>query len=94
MSSSILSLPFSLRDCYADGSLDVICYYAYRRKRRQTNHSRVVLQSIIDKNRCKSTKPVEAELIKRQYCYSVKKHKILVRDPSGGILEIKPTDTL
>ena len=94
MSSSTLSPPLSLRDYYADGSLDFTRYFAYRRKRRQTNHSRAVLQSIIDKACCKSTKPVEAELIKRQYCYSVKKHKILVRDPSGGIRVIKPTDTL
>ena len=94
MSSSTLPPPLSLRDCYVDGSLDVICYYAFSRKRRQTNHSRVVLQSIIDKSRCRSNKPVEAVLIKRQYYRSVKKHKILVRDPSGCIREIKPTDTL
>ena len=31
---------------------------------------------------------------KRQCCRSVKKHKILDRDPSGGIREIRPTDTL
>ena len=94
MSSSTLPPPLSLRDCYVDGSLDVIRYYAFSRKRRQTNHSRVVLQSIIDKSRRRSTKPVEAVLIKRQYYRSVKKHKILVRDPSGCIREIKPTDTL
>ena len=32
--------------------------------------------------------------MKRQCYRSVKKHEILVGDPSGGIREIKPTDTL
>ena len=94
MSASTLSPPLSLRDCYADGSLNVMRYFAYGRERRQTNHWRVVLPSIIDKSRCKSTKSVEADLIKRKYYRSVKKHKILVREPSAGLRQINPTDTL
>ena len=82
-----------MRDCYTDGSLDIIRYYDFSRKRRQTNHSRVVLYSIKDNSRCRGTKPVEAVLIKTQNYRSIKKHKILVRDPSGGVREIKPTET-
>ena len=71
MSSSTLPPPLSLRDCYVDGSLDVIRYFAFSRKRRQTNHSRVLLQSIIDKRRCRNNKPVETVLIKSQHYRSV-----------------------
>ena len=39
MSSSTLPPPLSLCDCYVDGSLDVIRYFAFSRKRRQTNGS-------------------------------------------------------
>ena len=94
MSSSTLPPPLSLRDCYVDGSLDVIRYFAFSRKRRQTNHSRVLLQAIIDKRRCRNNKPVETVLIKSQHYRSVKKYKILVRDPNGCLRQIKPTDTL
>ena len=83
-----------MSDNYVNGSLDVSRYIAIRRKRRQTNHSRVLLQSLIDHRRCAAKKRVETVLIKSQHYRTVKKYKILVRDPNGCLREIKPTDTL
>ena len=92
MSSSALPPPLSFCDCYSDGLLDVIRYY-YSKKRRQNHSSHLASQSITNKNRGRNTNPVDVPMKMQRY-RSAKKHKILVRDPSGSIREIKTIDTL
>ena len=93
MSSSALPPSLSLRECCADGSLDVIRYHRHSKKKRHANGSHLALQSTMSKNRGRNTKHVDVSM-KRQRSRSAKKNKILLRDLSGSIREIKPTDTL
>ena len=92
MSSSTLPPPLSLRNCYADGVLDVIRYCNYSKKRRQIHSNHLLPKSMTNKNLGRKTKPVDMSM-KRQRYRSVKKHETLVRDPSGSLREIKPIDT-
>ena len=51
ITSSISTVPLSLRDCFANGEVDVYRYWMYtRQKRRNTNNS-LILDPIVKNTR-------------------------------------------
>jgi hypothetical protein len=79
MSTSPTSMPaLSLCTCFVDGTLDIMRYYSYSCRRRQKSERSCILTSLITKKPKTNHSGIKME--KGFKNWSVKKHKVIIRD--------------
>ena len=100
-SKSITTPTINFRDClnHEDNTINIPRCLYYRRKigEEDEEDEDSCYNQIIENMNKKGKKeridsPSKSEKIKRNHTRSVKRHKILVREPGGSTIELKPED--
>ena len=88
-STDITPPPLSLNDCLVDGRINPSRYYYYRRKLDEKMRLRKIEDNRRRKKRSSSCKALVKKKAARKH-RTVKRHKVMVKDSSGIIYEVKP----
>jgi len=94
ITSSISTIPLSLRDCFVNGEVDIYRYWTYKRRKRRKMNNLLILDSIVKKTRKRTNIEMESKPINDRTPRSVKRHKLLYRDDNGDLKEYTTSHTL
>ena len=84
ISKSITPPPLSLTDCLVNGQIDTVRYTYYRRRKDDIQNSNYIISNITSKKRIFDALPTSKKLNTKR---SVKRHKLLIRDDDGQLIE-------
>ena len=93
LSTSIIPPPFTLRDCFVDGELNLYRYRAYRQRKERYRLHNLRVRSLRSKMSTHSNSNHHKRVRKRN-TRSTKKHRLFVRDDNGELREYTMKDTL
>ena len=89
--------PLNFQQCFVDGELCLHKYYLYRRRRDDEFNDFKLKMKIFDlqkKRKFNEISDNDSSSCSKSYSRSVKKYKLLVRDDTGLLRSLTPTDTL
>ena len=84
ISKSITPPPLTLTDCLVNGQIDTVRYTYYRRRKDDIQNSNYIISNITSKKRIFDALPTSKKLNTKR---SVKRHKLLIRDDDGQLIE-------